>query len=95
MKRRRRRSARPPARPPARRGRPPGAAFARGGSADVRNKHLKIDQRKLDLAKRHLGVKTEQEAVDLALGAVADEHEIVKALRAARGKVRFDPLNDV
>jgi hypothetical protein len=40
-------------------------------------------------------VKTEQEAIDLALAAVADEDEIVEALRAARGKVRFGSTDDV
>jgi hypothetical protein len=95
MKRGRRSPPRSSARPAARPGRPRGPAFARGSSADIRSKHLKIDQRKLDRAKRHLGVKTEQEAIDLALAAVADEDEIVEALRAARGKVRFGSTDDV
>ena len=50
----------------------------------VRHKHLKIDQRKLDRARKLLGVTTEQETIDRALDAVlADE-----AIAATHSKVR-------
>jgi hypothetical protein len=65
--------------PPRRLGRPP-----RGW---VR-KNLRIDQRKLDVARKALGVKTETEAVDAALDAIAFRQEIsegIQSLRAAGG----------
>jgi hypothetical protein len=69
-----------PTRGPARRlGRPP-----RGW---VR-KNLHIDQRKLNIARKTLGVKTETEAVDAALDAIAFRQEIsegIQSLRAAGG----------
>lgn len=51
----------------------------------LRHKHLKLDQQKLDRARRLLGVRTEQEAVDRALDVLVAEEEILKALRKAKG----------
>jgi hypothetical protein len=51
-------------------------------------KNLRIDQRKLDVARKALGAKTETETVDAALDAIAFRNEIyegVKRLRAAGG----------
>jgi hypothetical protein len=51
-------------------------------------KNLHIDQRKLDVARRALGVKTETEAVDAVLDAIAFRQEIsegIRRLRAAGG----------
>jgi Arc/MetJ family transcription regulator len=65
--------------PSARLGRPP-----RGW---VR-KNLHIDQRKLDVARRALGVKTETETVDAALDAIALRKELsvgIRRIRAAGG----------
>lgn len=50
----------------------------------IRHKHLKLDQRKIDQAKRALGTKTEQETLDRALDMVLAEDRIVRVLR--RGK---------
>jgi len=50
----------------------------------VRHKHLKIDQRKLDRAKKLLGVATERETIDRALDTVLADAAIV----AAHTKVR-------
>lgn len=50
----------------------------------LRHKHLKIDQRKLDRAKRLLRLSTEQETVDRALDAVLAEDAIVSAHQKAR-----------
>ena len=36
-------------------------------SATIKNKHLKLDQKKIDFAKRYFNVDTEQEAIDRAL----------------------------
>ena len=51
-------------------------------------KNLHIDQRKLNVARKALGVKTETEAVDAALDAISFRQEISKGiqrLRAAGG----------
>jgi Arc/MetJ family transcription regulator len=51
-------------------------------------KNLHIDQRKLNVARKALGVKTETEAVDAALDAIAFRQEIsdgIRRLRAAGG----------
>lgn len=50
----------------------------------LRHKHLKIDQQKLDRAKRILQLATEQETVDRALDAVLAEEEVLRAHRKAR-----------
>ena len=53
-------------------------------------KNLHIDQRKLDVARKALGVKTETEAVDAALDAIAFRKEIsegVRRIRAAGGLI--------
>ena len=77
-------SSRPRDSNPSRLGRPP-----RGW---VR-KNLHIDQRKLDVARKALGVKTETETVDAALDAIAFRKEIsegVRRLRAAGGLKESD-----
>jgi hypothetical protein len=51
----------------------------------LRHKHLKIDQSKLDRAKRLLRLATEQETIDRALDAVLAEAEIMRAHRKVRG----------
>jgi len=43
-----------------------------------------LDQRKLDAARKVLGVKTETETVDAALDAIALRKELSRALRRAR-----------
>jgi hypothetical protein len=50
----------------------------------LRHKHLKIDQRKLDRAKRILRLATEQETIDRALDAILTEAEILRAHRKVR-----------
>ena len=55
----------------------------------LRHKHMQLDQRKLDRARRLLGARTETEAVDRALDLVVTEAEIDRALRAARGKAKL------
>jgi hypothetical protein len=51
-----------------------------------RHKHVQLDQRKLDRARRVLGARTETETLDRALDLVVTEADIDGALRAARGK---------
>jgi Arc/MetJ family transcription regulator len=51
-------------------------------------KNLHIDQRKLDVARKVLGVKTETETVDAALDAIALRREVshgIRRIRAAGG----------
>jgi hypothetical protein len=51
-------------------------------------KNLHIDQRKLDVARKALGTKTETETVDVALDAIALRKELsrgIRRLRAAGG----------
>jgi hypothetical protein len=50
-----------------------------------RHKHVRIDQRKLDEARRVLGAQTETETLDRALAVVVAEARIDSALRRVRG----------
>lgn len=47
-------------------------------------KNMIMDQRKLDAARRTLGVRTETEAVDVALDLVAFRDELVRGVAAVR-----------
>ena len=47
-------------------------------------KNLVMDQRKLDVARRVLGVQTETEAIDLALDFVAFGREVADGIAAMR-----------
>jgi hypothetical protein len=47
-------------------------------------KNVVMDQRKLDLARRALGVDTETEAIDRALDFVAFREELAKGFTAVR-----------
>jgi hypothetical protein len=60
--------------------------------ASVRHKHLRIDQAKLDKAKRVLAVATETEVLDRALTLVVSEADIDTALRQVAGKGRLKKL---
>jgi len=51
-----------------------------------------MDQRKLDAARRMLGVETETEAVDVALDLVAFREELVRGIGAIR---RVGGIQDV
>jgi hypothetical protein len=57
----------------------------------IRDKHLKLDQGKIDSAKKILGVKTETEAVNTALdmvirqnGLSRERHQLVKRILKRR-----------
>ena len=52
----------------------------------LRHKHVQLDQRKLDRARRALGARTETETLHRALDLVVTEADIDRALRAGRGK---------
>lgn len=55
-----------------------------------RHKHLKLDQGKIDFAKRYFGVASEQEAIDRALGLLMQEQRIVRRLKVLGGVLRGD-----
>ncbi|MDP3297840.1 MAG: hypothetical protein Q8N09_09695 [Thermodesulfovibrionia bacterium] len=66
----------------------------------VRDKHLKLDQKKIDVAKRILGVKTETETVEKALEIVIQKEEsenkrkeVVDRILARRAKMKPIPEN--
>ena len=65
----------------ARRGRKSGS---RGGGAGWVRKNVVVDQRKLDTARRVLGVETETEAIDMALDLVAFRRQFVRGIAAVR-----------
>ncbi len=60
------------------------------GVALWRHKHLKLDQRKIDFAKRYFGVDSEQEAIDKALSLLIEEQRIVRRLRPLKGLLKGD-----
>lgn len=51
----------------------------------IRHKHLKLEQGKLDRAKKLLRAKTEQETVERALDVLLGEEPILRAHRKLRG----------
>jgi hypothetical protein len=55
-------------------------------------KNIIMDQRKLDAARRTLGVETETEAIDIALDLVAFREELVRGIAAVR---RVGGIRDV
>ena len=59
-------------------------------SIAMKYKHLKLDQKKIDFAKRYFGVKTEQEAIDRALSLLMEEGQIVKAMKPLKGALKDD-----
>ena len=56
----------------------------------LRHKHLKLDQRKIDFAKRYFGVTGEQEAIDRALALLVQEQRVTKRLKPLQGILRGD-----
>ena len=50
-------------------------------STAMKYKHLKLDQKKINFAKRYFGVKTEKEAIDRALSLLKEEEQIVELNR--------------
>ena len=59
-------------------------------STAMKYKHLKLDQKKINFAKRYFGVKTEQEAIDRALSLLMEEEQIVKAMKPLKGALKGD-----
>lgn len=59
-------------------------------SVVMKNKHLKLDQKKIDFAKKYFGVDTEQEAIDRALSVLMEEEQIIKAMKPLKGILKGD-----
>jgi hypothetical protein len=59
-------------------------------AASVRHKHLKLDQRKIDFAKRYFGVKSEQQAIEKALSLLMEERDITRKLKPLSGVLKGD-----
>ncbi|MBI5194655.1 MAG: hypothetical protein HZA08_14650 [Nitrospirae bacterium] len=51
---------------------------------------MKLDQKKIDFAKRYFGVETEQKAIDMALSMLMEEDQIVKAMKSLKGALKGD-----
>ena len=56
----------------------------------LRDKHLKLDQKKIDFAKRYFGVDSEQEAIDRALSLLVEEQQILAAMKPLKGSLKDD-----
>lgn len=56
----------------------------------LKNKHLKLDQSKIDAAKKYFRVDSEQDAIDKALQFVLDEQRIVNRLKKLKGSLNDD-----
>lgn len=59
-------------------------------STAMKYKHLKLDQKKIDFAKRYFGVETEQKAIDMALSLLMEEEQIVEAMKSLKGAMKGD-----
>ena len=57
-----------------------------------RHKHLKLDQSKIDRAKKLLRAKTETETIERALDLVLGEEPILKAHKRLKGVGGFEPI---
>jgi hypothetical protein len=67
---------------------------ASGRRAGWVRKNVVMDQRKLDVARRALGVDTETEAIDQALDFVAFREELAKGFTAVRRSGGVDDVVD-
>jgi len=56
----------------------------------LRHKHLKLDQKKIDFAKRYFGVESEQEAIDRALSLLVEEQQVLGAMKPLKGSLKSD-----
>jgi len=60
----------------------------------LRHKHLKLDQMKIDRARRLVGAKTEQETLDRALDLLLAEERILRVHRRVKGTGGFTDVYD-
>ena len=60
------------------------------GATVLRHKHLKLDQKKIDFAKRYFGVESEQEAIDRALSLLVEEQRVMGGMKPLKGSLKGD-----
>lgn len=60
------------------------------GSSVYKHKHLKLDQKKIDFAKRYFGVESEQEAIDRALPLLQEVEQILALIKPLKGSLKSD-----
>jgi hypothetical protein len=58
--------------------------------AVFKHKHLKLDQKKIDFAKRYFGVSSEQEAIERALSLLIEEQQVLSAMKPLKGVLKGD-----
>ena len=56
----------------------------------MKHKHLKLDQKKIEFAKRYFGVDSEQEAIDRALSLLMEEKQILATMKPLKGSLKGD-----
>ena len=56
----------------------------------LRHKHLKLDQTKIDFAKKYFAVDSEQEAIDRALSLLLEEEQFTAKLKPLGGILKGD-----
>lgn len=56
----------------------------------IRNKHLRLNQQKLDRLKNLLGARSETEALEQAIDLLLAEEDIKRTLRKVKGKARIE-----
>ena len=61
-------------------------------TVSVRHKHIRIDQAKLDKARKVLAAATETDTLDRALTLVVSEAEVDTTLRQVAGRGRLKKL---
>lgn len=59
-------------------------------SATLKDKHLKLDQKKIERLKVILKVHTETEAISQAIDLILAEEEIKETLRQVKGKAHIE-----
>ena len=62
--------------------------------ARIRNKHLKLDQEKIDKVRKILGSKTDTDAVDKALSQIIADTEIDMVLKKLAGRLKIEKVYD-
>jgi hypothetical protein len=62
----------------------------RAATPKLKHKHLKLDQVKIDFAKKYFGVDSEQEAIDRALAQLLEEEQLTEKLRSLKGILKGD-----
>ena len=61
---------------------------------NIKGKHLKLDQEKIDKVRKILGAKTDTDAVDKALSQVIADTEIDMVLNKLAGKLKIEKVYD-